>query len=148
MTPSTSSSQHAIERSTRIFEVIKDAATRGERCPSNAVLAERFSCGTTAIARSINFLETCGMLTVERSNSARVATIRATGQKTAGSIKDKHWTVRPDDHPWSDEDIDLLADMMAEGKGYGEIAAEFGRTKWSVRSRWTKLVRSMGWQAQ
>jgi DNA-binding NarL/FixJ family response regulator len=42
---------------------------------------------------------------------------------------------------------DLLADMMAEGKGYGEIADELGRTKWSVRSRWNKIIRAMGWQA-
>lgn len=147
MSASLSQAEHAVERSTRIFEVVKAAASSGERCPSNAVLAERFGCGTAAISRSFNFLETSGMIRVERSRTARVVHIPATGQKTAGSIADKHWAVRNGDNPWTDDETDLLADMMAEGKGYGEIADELGRTKWSVRSRWNKIIRAMGWQA-
>lgn len=147
MTASANQTEHAVERSSRIFAIVKEAASRGERCPSNAVLAERFNCGTAAIARSFTFLETCGMIAVERGNNSRVATIRATGERTAGTIDKPHHADRAKERPWTDDDTDLLADMMAEGKGYGEIAAELDRTKWSVRSRWSKVVRAMGWQA-
>ena len=41
--------EHAVERASRIFAVIRDAADRNQRCPSNAVLAERFGVGTTVI---------------------------------------------------------------------------------------------------
>lgn len=49
---------------------------------------------------------------------------------------------------WTQAEIDTLNDMMADGKGYGEIAKALNRTKWAVRSRWAKVVRAMGWQAQ
>lgn len=148
MSASAEKREHAVERSSRIFAIIKDAAARGDTCPTNATLAERFDCGPSVIARAFTFLETCGMITVERSNSARVATIRATGERTAGVVKSPHWTKREAERPWTDDETDLLADMMAEGMGYGAIADEMGRTKWSVRSRWAKVVKSMGWQAQ
>lgn len=145
MSVSVEQREHAVDRASRIFAIIRDAAERGEGCPTNPMLAERFGCGISTIARSISFLETCGMIAVERGGSIRVATIRATGAKTAGRVG------RPlidRERPWTDDETELLADMMAEGKGYGEIAEELERTKWSVRSRWSKVVRSMGWQAQ
>lgn len=49
---------------------------------------------------------------------------------------------------WSPDEVEILAEMMAEGKGYGEIANALGRTKWSARSRWAKIVRAMGEQAR
>lgn len=49
---------------------------------------------------------------------------------------------------WSPDETETLAEMMAEGGNYVTIAAALGRTKWSVRSRWAKLVRSMGDQAR
>lgn len=94
MTASPEQREHAVERASRIFAVIRDAADRGLRCPSNAVLAERFGVGTTVIVNALHFLESCGMIEVSRSAATRVVTIRATGAKTAGAVGKPHWTER------------------------------------------------------
>lgn len=86
--------EHAVERASRIFAVIRDAAERGERCPTNAVLAERFGVGTTVIVNALHFLESCGMIVISRSNASRIVTVRATGKQTAGTLHAPHWTER------------------------------------------------------
>lgn len=94
MSASVEQREHAVERASRIFAFIRDAADRGERCPSNAVLAERFGCGTPTIVNALHFLESVGMIEVSRSASTRVVTIRATGKRTCGGIGKPHWTQR------------------------------------------------------
>lgn len=94
MSASPEKREHAVERASRIFAVIRDAAERGERCPTNAVLAERFGVGTTVIVNALHFLESCGMIVVTRSNATRIVTIRATGKQTAGKVHGPHWTER------------------------------------------------------
>lgn len=86
--------EHAVERASRIFAVIRDAAERNQRCPSNAILAERFGVGATAIVNALHFLESVGMIVVSRSNASRIVTIRATGKQTAGKLHAPHWTER------------------------------------------------------
>lgn len=94
MTASPEQREHAVERASRIFVVIRDAAERGERCPSNAILAERFGVGTQTIVSALHFLESVGMIVVTRSNASRIVTIRATGKQTAGKVYAAHWTER------------------------------------------------------
>lgn len=94
MSASSEQREHAVERASRIFAVIRDAAYRGEPCPTNAVLAERFGVGTTVIVNALHFLESCGMIVVSRSNATRIVTIRATGKQTTGKIFAPHWTER------------------------------------------------------
>lgn len=83
--------EHAVQRASKIFAVIKQAAERGEACPTNAILAERFGCGRARICAALNFLECAGMIEVERGNDRRVVAICATGQKTAGTVGKPHW---------------------------------------------------------
>lgn len=86
--------EHAVQRAGKIFAIIRGCAERGEPCPSNATLAERFACGTTVIVNALHFLETAGMILVERGRDCRVVTIRATGQRTAGEVGRPHWSRR------------------------------------------------------
>lgn len=75
--------EHAVERAAKIFTLIKQAAQRGEVCPTNAILGERFGVRPKSISSSLSFLEANGMIEVERGNAWRVVTICATGAKTA-----------------------------------------------------------------
>lgn len=52
------------------------------------------------------------------------------------------------DKPWTVEETETLAEMMAEGNGYGKIALALGRSKSSVVSRFHKMRRAIGWQAR
>lgn len=62
---------------------------------------------------------------------------------------EQHWgEPAMEERPWTKAETDTLADMMADGKGYKSIAKATGRSLDSVKSRWRKVVRSMGWQAQ
>ncbi len=88
--------EHAVKRAAKIFGIIKQAAERGESCPTNRNLGERFGCGDTPIVNALVFLEANGMIEVERGNDRRVVTIRATGERTAGRVGKPHWSRAPD----------------------------------------------------
>lgn len=94
MSASPEQREHAVQRAAKIFAIIKAAAERGESCPTNAVLRERFGCADQAIASAFGFLEANGMIVVERGNDHRVVTIRASGHRTAGAVKKPHWSRR------------------------------------------------------
>lgn len=96
MPASTEQREHAVKRAGKIFALLKQAAERGEPCPTNDVLAGRFGCGVARIVAALHFLESNGMIAVERGNDWRVVTITATGKATARA--------RPDgmpDETWS-----------------------------------------------
>lgn len=86
--------EHAVERAGKIFALIRQAAERGERCPTNRVLGTRFGVGNQTIVSAFHFLESCGMIRVERGHDRRVVTICATGKSTTGSIRKPHFTRR------------------------------------------------------
>jgi DNA-binding transcriptional regulator YhcF (GntR family) len=94
MAASTEQREHAVSRSAKLFALLKQAADRGEACPTNRVLAERFGCGTARVVSAFHFLESNGMIAVERDNDHRVVTIRATGHRTSGTIGKPHWSAR------------------------------------------------------
>jgi DNA-binding GntR family transcriptional regulator len=86
--------EHAVSRAAKIFAIVRQAAERGEPCPTNHVLRQRFACSDGSVVRALDFLEANGMIRVERGRSSRVVTISATGQKTAGSVDKPHWSRR------------------------------------------------------
>lgn len=94
MPASAEQQEHAVARAGKIFAIIRQCAERGEACPTNAVLGERFGVRPNLISRAINFLECNGMIAVERASDRRVVTICATGQRTAGERKNAHWSRR------------------------------------------------------
>jgi hypothetical protein len=67
--------------------MIVAAANNGERCPTNAQIAER--CGGQSVsmgANIVNFLEVAGIIRVARYRAGRVVEIVATGKCTAGNF--------------------------------------------------------------
>lgn len=94
MSASAQSRQHAVDRSAKIYGILKQAAAQRETCPTNGALAERFNCGTTVIVDAFNFLEANGMIKVERGGHNRVVTIFATGERTLGKVTKPHWSKR------------------------------------------------------
>lgn len=94
MPASKASQDHAVARAGKIFALIRQAAERGERCPTNRTLGERFGVVDRVVCDALHFLESCGMIRVERGNDTRVVTIVATGQRTAGKVCKPHWSTR------------------------------------------------------
>lgn len=94
MPASQADQEHAVQRAGKIFALIRQAAERGEACPTNEALGERFGCSGQRIVAALHFLESAGMISVERGNDCRVVTIRASGQKTAGEVVSPHWSAR------------------------------------------------------
>lgn len=74
--------EHAVARAGKIFALVRQAAERGEPCPTNAALGERFGCGRARIVAAFDFLASNGMITVERGSDWRVVTITASGKAT------------------------------------------------------------------
>lgn len=94
MPASQASQEHAVARAGKIYAIVKGCAERGEVCPTNAILAERFGCGQARICAALHFLESAGMIVVHRMNATRIVWIRATGLRTAGEIGKPHWSAR------------------------------------------------------
>ena len=86
MPASQEAQQHAVERAGKIFVILRQAAERGETCPTNAILAERFGVSRQRVISAFNFLECNGMIRAERVNSSRVVTICSTGKRTASAL--------------------------------------------------------------
>jgi DNA-binding FadR family transcriptional regulator len=78
--------EHAVTRASKIYALLKQVAEAGDICPTNAMLAERFGCGTARIVSAFHFLEANGMILVERGSGNRVVTIFVSGLRTAGEI--------------------------------------------------------------
>ena len=69
-----------------VIDFIAEAAARGEKCPSNTVIADHIGYGLTNISSLLKTIEAKGAITVERGNNKRVVTIVATGARTAGDV--------------------------------------------------------------
>lgn len=72
-----------------ILALIDEAASRGEKCPSNYTMADAIGYAANSISTLIQHLEGKGYITVERGNAKRVVTILATGARTAGFTEPK-----------------------------------------------------------
>lgn len=94
MAASKEQQEHAVERAGKIFALLRQAADRGEDCPTNATLGERFGCGTSAIVNALHFLESNGMIAIDRLSAGRVVTILATGKCTKSGAGKLHFTQR------------------------------------------------------
>ena len=68
----------------RVFDVLEEAAARGEPCPGNTMLAARLHIGTDTTVEAVKALERAGLIQVWRYTSRRVVRIIATGRQTAG----------------------------------------------------------------
>lgn len=75
------------------FDAIVLAAERGEPCPSNADLCGVAGLQSVGLTSTIvSRLESQGYVAIQRGHRARVVTIVATGQRTAGTIATPHFT--------------------------------------------------------
>lgn len=62
----------AVQRSGRLFALLRQAAENGEPCPTDAALAESLGCTEEQVCDGFAFLEAAGMIECHR-----VITIRA-----------------------------------------------------------------------
>lgn len=85
--------QWAIAKRQRVLAELTRAAEAGDKCPTNAALAEAagYRCACS-VAFALNVLVDEGLIIIERRSNSRRATINATGQKTAMS---KRWRKKP-----------------------------------------------------
>lgn len=86
--------EHSLERTAKVFEIVKRAAELGEPCPTNKLMAERLGCSSVRISDSISFLHSAGMIEVQRMNARRIVTICASGLSTAGNPGKPHWSAQ------------------------------------------------------
>ncbi len=68
-----------------LFEALRAAAERGDRCPLNVALAAMLGCSTNSIGTYMRALESDGLIRIRKHGSSRRAIqIVATGKATAG----------------------------------------------------------------
>ena len=78
-----------------VLRMIERAAASGDKCPTNADIAEAIqsaSVGTSA--RIVGQLEKRGLIEVKRFGASRIVTVVATGAITAGLPGKQHWSAR------------------------------------------------------
>lgn len=75
------------DRAKVVMRMLRTAADRNDVCPSNGVIATAIG-GRSASsgANIVAFLESNGLISVERGRTERVVTICATGKRTRGTI--------------------------------------------------------------
>lgn len=70
-----------------IINMITAAATKGEACPSNAVMAGALGVTPQSAINIMKRMETAGTIKVRRASQSRIVTIVETGATTAGEIR-------------------------------------------------------------
>ena len=79
----------------RTLDMIRAAARKGERSPSNLTIASALGLAATApVVRYIQIAEADGLIIVHRGNSARVIAAADGSWQTAGTVERKHWRDR------------------------------------------------------
>lgn len=93
MAASLEQSEAKLARAAKLYEIVKGYAERGEPCPTNRMLADRFMLASTSkISDAFSFLHIAGMIEVKRMSARRIVTITATGKSTAGEPGKPHWS--------------------------------------------------------
>ncbi len=75
--------------------------------------------------------------------SRELTPVEAKRYKAALAAKD----TPGDGYGWSKAETDRLCDLLAEGYGMTSAARMLGKTRNSVMSRFNRIRRQMGWQA-
>ena len=71
------------DRVTKVMKLLTHAASTGAECPTNEVIRQRIGAqSASGAANAIKLLESMGLISVERTRSARCVTILATGKST------------------------------------------------------------------
>jgi DNA-binding MarR family transcriptional regulator len=70
-----------------LIDMIASAATRGETCPSNNVMAGALGVSPQSVINMMKRMEDAGRIRVRRSSQSRIVTIVETGATTAGVIR-------------------------------------------------------------
>lgn len=98
-----------------VLQALTRAANRNEPCPTNKRLAELLGASSSGAPNStLQRLEKCGLIKVERYSASRQVTIVATGRRTrAPASAAKHWRDRPE-HAAKLATINNLGPKMAE----------------------------------
>ncbi|WP_257556457.1 hypothetical protein [Sphingobium sp. CFD-2] len=148
MSASSSARQLREIRIDRILDMIEQAAANDQPCPTNRVLCKALGVSSVAtVSAMVELLEKRGLIKVERMSDARIAEIVATGRKTAtpakwgivasagGCTRNKTAAARFDD-------------VLAETGSIERAGAAIGLGPASAHSRFSRIRKELGWQAQ
>lgn len=143
------------ERARVVMSILRRAAENGDECPGNALIATAIGSNSPSGGSNIiAFLEANGMISVERSRTARVVTICATGQKTRGNIaaranyRKAHCArERGQVRGWRESLDGILMEAIANGLDFEHAAHLTGRGADVCAARFDELCRKMGAQA-
>lgn len=81
------------DKEQKALALLRAAAENGERCPTNKAISA--AVGAASVSRApdlLSSLERQGIIKVDRGHMSRVVTIVETGDKTAGRVKQPHWS--------------------------------------------------------
>lgn len=138
------------ERSEIVMGMIRAAVAHNQPCPTNGHIAAALDMGSPSVgAGIISFLECAGIISVERSRLARVVTITATGEKTAGTI-DRPCTFKRRSSPsfrWNRTRDAILMEGIANELDFEQVAHLTGSSPNECAARFDDLAAAMGRQA-
>ena len=80
-----------------VFGLLRRAAEKGDRCPSNLDICFAVGFGSASAGpRILARIEKAGLIKVYSGQCSRVVEIVGTGKRTAGDIPRPHWRDRPE----------------------------------------------------
>ncbi|MEJ7933515.1 hypothetical protein WG907_04485 [Sphingobium sp. AN558] len=127
----------------RCFDILRDAADGGRKCPTNRDLADMIGYATPQKASEVvSLIEAMGLITVKRARRSRIVTICQTGKRTAGEIE-----VAPA-AGWTDDEDAILMDGVSEGQTLASIGLILGKTENACTLRFHRIAAQMGPQAR
>lgn len=125
-----------------VFDMIVNAAERGDEFPSNHLLRAATGKSVVLITRMVAELEGAGLIRVDRTRNSRVATVLATGKRTATP-----YHLRLGKRPQTVALCDRLAAGVAELGTVKAAAQRMGIAQHHADRLWRKIKDGLGWQA-
>ncbi|GLT02874.1 hypothetical protein GCM10007897_43000 [Sphingobium jiangsuense] len=139
------------ERAKVVMRMLRRAADRNDVCPGNSVIATAIGAASpSAGANIIAFLESSGMIAVERGRTERIVTISATGKRTRGTItapakyRTRHKIVS---FEWTSARDDILMEAVANELDFEQAGHLVGTDPEICAARFDELCAAMGRQA-
>lgn len=121
-----------------IYDMLANAAERGDTCPTNTLLTVAADTCPSGATNLINKLLKRGLIAVERTRRSRVVTITATGKRTRPTDLHRGAFARKDD----------LAEYAANGGVISQAHMVLGCSQQRVWQLWAAIKSGLGGQAR
>jgi len=119
-----------------IYEMLANAAERGDPCPTNCLLAAAADSTPSGVSAYVSKLEAKGLIKVQRYRMSRVVLITDTGKST----KTTHVIYMKGANR-----ADQLAEYIAEGGLLCHSHSVLGCSPQRVRQLWAQIKQGLGW---